>query len=385
MNIQTTERTLTMFVLFRPAYPALSVLLSLALLGCDKPQRPVQNSVPEVGVVTVTAANVTLTTELPGRTSSFRTAEVRPQVGGILQKRLFDEGTIVEAGQALYQIDPAPYRATLAKAEANLESSKLLAQRYDRLVKTGAISHQDRDDARSTWLQAQADVDTARIDLGYTTITAPISGRIGRSSVTQGALLTANQTTALATIQQLDPIYVDIPQSSTALLKLQDEFAAGRLKRNGDQQAEVKLTLDNGTEYSHPGRIKLSEVTVDESTDSVIIRAEFPNPDGRLLPGMFVRAKLQEGVSENALLVPQRAIARDPTGQASALVVGKDSKVIRKTVVTDRVVGNQWLIRDGLQSGDRVIVDGTQKAQPGSEVRIAQTTPPSPEVANQPK
>lgn len=291
----------------------------------------------------------------------------------------------MKAGQALYQIDPAPYRATLAKAEASLESSKLLAHRYERLVKTGAVSQQDRDDARSTWLQAQADVDSARIDLGYTTITAPISGRIGRSSVTQGALLTANQTTDLATIQQLDPIYVDIPQSSTALLKLQDEFAAGRLKRNGDQQAEVKLILDNGTEYSHPGRIKLSEVTVDESTDSVIIRAEFPNPDGRLLPGMFVRAKLQEGVNENALLVPQRAITRDPTGQASALVVGKDSKVIRKAVVTDRVVGNQWLIRDGLQSGDRVVVDGTQKAQPGSEVRIAQATPPSPEVANQPE
>lgn len=374
-----------MFVLFRPAYPALSILLTLTLSGCDQPQRPVQNSVPEVGIVTLTGANVALTTELPGRTSSFRTAEVRPQVGGILQKRLFDEGAIVEAGQALYQIDPAPYRATLAKAEASLESSRLLAQRYERLLKTRAISQQDRDDARSSWLQAQADVDSARIDLGYTTITAAISGRIGRSSYTQGALLTANQTNALATIQQLDPIYVDIPQSSTALLRLQDEFAAGRLKQNGKQQAEVKLLLDNGTEYSYPGRIKLSEVTVDESTDSVIIRAEFPNPDGRLLPGMFVRAKLQEGVRENALLVPQRGISRDPTGQASALVVDKDNKVIRKSVVTDRVVGNQWLIRDGLQSGDRVIVDGTQKAQPGSEVKIAQATAPSSSVSTQPK
>ncbi|QNE54274.1 efflux RND transporter periplasmic adaptor subunit [Klebsiella michiganensis] len=374
-----------MFVLFRPAYPALSILLTLTLSGCDQPQRPVHNSVPEVGIVTLTGANVALTTELPGRTSSFRTAEVRPQVGGILQKRLFDEGAIVEAGQALYQIDPAPYRATLAKAEASLESSRLLAQRYERLLKTRAISQQDRDDARSSWLQAQADVDSARIDLGYTTITAAISGRIGRSSYTQGALLTANQTNALATIQQLDPIYVDIPQSSTALLRLQDEFAAGRLKQNGKEQAEVKLLLDNGTEYSYPGRIKLSEVTVDESTDSVIIRAEFPNPDGRLLPGMFVRAKLQEGVSENALLVPQRGISRDPTGQASALVVDKDNKVIRKSVVTDRVVGNQWLIRDGLQSGDRVIVDGTQKAQPGSEVKIAQAEAPSSSVSTQPK
>lgn len=366
-----------MFVLFRTAYPALSVLLTLTLSGCDQPHPPVQNSVPEVGIVTLTGTNVVLTTELPGRTSSFRTAEVRPQVGGILQKRLFDEGAIVKAGQGLYQIDPAPYRATLAKAEASLESSRLLAQRYERLLKTRAISQQDRDDARSSWLQVKADVDSARIDLGYTTITAPISGRIGRSSYTQGALLTANQTNALATIQQLDPIYVDIPQSSTALLTLQDEFAAGRLKQNGKQQAEVKLLLDNGTEYSHLGRIKLSEVTVDESTDSVIIRAEFPNPDGRLLPGMFVRAKLQEGVREDALLVPQRGISRDPTGQASALVVDKDNKVIRKSVVTDRVVGNQWLIRDGLQSGDRVIVDGTQKAQPGNEVRIAQTAVPA--------
>ncbi len=374
-----------MFVLFRPAYPALSVLLTLMLSGCDQSQPPVQNSVPEVGIVTLNEANVALTTELPGRTSSFRTAEVRPQVGGILQKRLFDEGTIVEAGQALYQIDPAPYRATLAKAEASLESSRLLAQRYERLLKTRAISQQDRDDARSSWLQAKADVDSARIDLGYTKITAPISGRIGRSSYTQGALLTANQTNALATIQQLDPIYVDIPQSSTALLRLQDEFAAGRLKRNGEQQAEVKLLLDSGSEYSHPGRIKLSEVTVDESTDSVIIRAEFPNPNGRLLPGMFVRAKLQEGVRENALLVPQRGITRDPTGQASALIVDKDNKVIRKSVVTDRVVGNQWLIRDGLQSGDRVIVDGTQKAQPGSEVKIAQAAAPSSSVSTQPK
>lgn len=361
-----------MYVLFRPTWPALPVLLTFVLAGCDQPQRPPQNSIPEVGIVALTESNVTLTTELPGRTASFRVAEVRPQVGGILQKRLFEEGTMVEAGQVLYQIDPAPYRATLSKAEASLESSRLLAQRYERLLKTRAISQQDRDDARSTWLQAQADVDSARIDLGYTSIIAPISGRIGRSSVTQGALLTANQTDALATIQQLDPIYVDIPQSSTSLLKLQDEFTAGRLKKNGEQQAEVKLLLDNGSEYPYPGRIKLAEVTVDESTDSVIIRAEFPNPEGRLLPGMFVRAKLQEGVRENALLVPQRGISRDPTGQASALIVDKDNKVIRKSVVTERVVGNQWLIREGLQIGDRVIVDGTQKAQPGSKVKIAQ-------------
>ncbi|WP_437615969.1 efflux RND transporter periplasmic adaptor subunit [Erwinia sp. V71] len=378
MNIQPTERTFIMSVHFRPVRPLLAMLTVVTLASCDRPPMPPQSSVPEVGIVTLATTSVPLTSELPGRTASYRVAEVRPQVGGILQKRLFEEGSMVQAGQVLYQIDPAPYRATLAKAEASLESARLLAQRYEKLVKTSAISQQDRDDARSSWLQAKAEVDSAKIDLGYTSITAPISGRIGRSSVTQGALLTANQTDALATIQQLDPIYVDIPQSSTSLLKLQDEFAAGHLKKDEQQQAEVRLLLDSGREYPHTGRIRLSEVTVDESTDSVIIRAEFPNPEGRLLPGMFVRAKLQEGIRENALLVPQRGITRDPTGQASALIVGEDNKVIRKLVITERVVGNQWLISEGLESGDRVIVDGTQNARPGSEVRIA-----SPEMQKQ--
>ncbi|GKW14439.1 multidrug resistance protein MexA [Pectobacterium carotovorum subsp. carotovorum] len=367
-----------MSVHFRPVRPLLAILTVVTLASCDRPPAPPQSSVPEVGIVTLATTNVPLTSELPGRTASYRVAEVRPQVGGILQKRLFEEGSLVQAGQILYQIDPAPYRAALAKAEASLESAKLLAQRYEKLVKTSAISQQDRDDARSSWLQARAEVDSARIDLGYTSIRAPISGRIGRSSVTQGALLTANQTDAMATIQQLDPIYVDIPQSSTSLLKLQDEFAAGHLKKDAEQQAEVRLMLDSGREYTHPGRIRLSEVTVDESSDSVIIRAEFPNPEGRLLPGMFVRATLQEGVRENVLLVPQRGIARDPAGQASALIVGEDNKVIRKLVMTERVVGNQWLISEGLKSGDRVIVDGTQNARPGNEVRIA-----SPETQKQ--
>lgn len=369
-----------MSVHFRPVRPLLAMLTVVTLASCDRPPAPPQSqsSVPEVGIVTLTTTSVPLTSELPGRTASYRAAEVRPQVGGILQKRLFEEGSMVYAGQVLYQIDPAPYRATLAKAEASLGSARLLAQRYERLVKTSAISQQDRDDARSSWLQAKAEADSARIDLGYTSIRAPISGRIGRSSVTQGALLTANQTDALATIQQLDPIYVDIPQSSTSLLKLQDEFATGHLKKDEQQQAEVSLMLDSGREYPHTGRIRLSEVTVDESTDSVIIRAEFPNPEGRLLPGMFVRAKLKQGIRENVLLVPQRGISRDPTGQASALLVGEDNKVIRKQVTTERVVGNQWLISKGLESGDRVIVDGTQNARPGSEVRIA-----SPEMRKQ--
>ncbi|EHD22313.1 efflux transporter, RND family, MFP subunit [Brenneria sp. EniD312] len=361
--------------LTRPVLPA---LLALWLSGCDRPQNQPTAVIPEVGVITLAESDVAFTTELPGRTTSYRIAEIRPQVGGILQQRLFDEGGMIEAGQVLYQIDPAPYRATLAKAEASLESARLLAQRYERLVRNGAISQQERDDARSSWLQARASADSARIDLGYTKIIAPISGRIGRSSVTQGALLTANQTEALATIQQLDPIYVDIPQSSTALLRLQDELAAGSLKRSGDRQAEVRLLLDNGMEYPYAGRLKFSEVTVNEGTDSVIIRAQFPNPEGRLLPGMFVRARLQEGVRERALLVPQRGITRNTSGQATVLTVGEDNKVTQKAVTTERVVGNQWLVSAGLAPGDRVIVDGVQKARPGGEVRVVDAETPAP-------
>lgn len=349
-----------------------SAVLAFLLTGCDGPQNPAESHIPEVGVITLVAKDVALSTELPGRTSSYRVAEIRPQVGGILLQRMFDEGSMVNEGQILYQIDPAPYRALLAKAEASLESARLLARRYERLVKNGAISQQERDDARSTWLQAQASVDSARIDLSYTKITAPISGRIGRSAVTQGALLTENQTTALATIQQLDPIYVDIPQSSTALLRLQDDLSAGRLKRNGGQHAEVRLLLDNGVEYAHAGHLRFSEVTVDEGTDSVIIRALFPNPDGRLLPGMFVRARLQEGVREQSLLVPQRGITRNTNGQATALVVDNDNRVAIKEVITERVVGNQWLVSSGLVPGEKVIIEGTQKIQPGNEVRCVE-------------
>ncbi|HAU5602944.1 TPA: efflux RND transporter periplasmic adaptor subunit [Citrobacter koseri] len=351
-------------------WPVLPVFFTFFLSGCDKPPQHSAVVVNEVGVVTLRATDVPLTMELPGRTTPYLVAEIRPQVGGILQKRLFEEGSMVSTNQVLYQIDPASYQADLAKAEATLESARLLARRYDTLVRTNAISQQDRDDARSAWLQAKATMDLAKINLGYTKITAPISGRIGRSSVTQGALLTANQSDALATIQQLDPIYVDIPQSSTSLLRLQDDLASGRIKQQDNQQAEVRLFLDNGTEYPLSGKLKFSEVTVDEGTNAVIIRAVFPNPDNRLLPGMFVRARLQEGVREHALLVPQRGITRDANGQATALVVNKDNKVELRNVITERVVANQWLVSDGLLAGDKVIVDGVQKAQPGSEVKI---------------
>ncbi|VFR29332.1 RND efflux system, membrane fusion protein CmeA [plant metagenome] len=364
---------------------ALALTLSACRLGgpdAGPPQGP-----PEVGVVTLQAENVALSAELPGRTTPYLIAEVRPQVGGILLTRLFEEGSEVQAGQPLYQIDPAPYRATLTRAEAALEQAKLLFERYERLVQSKAISQQDYDDARSQYRQVQAAAETARIDVGYTRITAPISGRIGRSSVTQGALLTASQTTALATVQQLDPIYVDIVQPSTAILKLKENLASGRLKSAGDGQAEVQLQLENGQPYPHAGKLQFSEVSVDEGTGAVTLRAVLPNPDGLLLPGMFVRAQLQEGVRDQALLVPQRGITRNPTGQATALVVGADNKAELREVTVERTVGDRWLVGAGLKPGDRVIVDGLQNVLPGAPVKavpagqVAASAAPEPDIA----
>jgi len=352
-----------------------ATVLAVALSACNSGgpgQMPPQGP-PEVGVVTVQPEDVALSTELPGRTSAYLIAEVRPQVGGILQKRLFEEGSEVRAGQPLYQIDPAPYRATLARAEASLESARLLSERYQRLIASHAISQQDHDDARSQYLQARAAADTARIDLGYTRITAPISGRIGRSSVTQGALLTAGQANALATVQQLDPIYVDIVQSSTAILKLKEDLASGQLRSAGSGQAEVGLVLENGKPYPHAGKLQFSEVSVDEGTGAVTLRAVFPNPDGLLLPGMFVRAQLQEGVRDGALLVPQRGVTRDAAGQATALVVGAGDKIESRQVTVERTLGERWLVGAGLKPGDKVIVDGLQvmgqSLQPGMPVK----------------
>lgn len=350
----------------------LAVAACLAMAACQKsdPAGPGRAAAPpEVGVVTVQARPVTLSTELPGRTTPYLIAEVRPQVGGILLKRLFKEGSEVRAGQQLYQIDPAPYRATLARNEASLESAKLLADRYERLIAKQAVSQQDYDNARSQYLQAKASVETARIDLGYTHITAPISGRVGRSAVTQGALVTANQGTALATVQQLDPIYVDIVQPSTAILRLKEELASGRLKSAGAGSAEVRLQLENDKPYAHAGKLQFSEVSVDQGTGAVTLRAVFPNPQGLLLPGMFVHARLEEGVREEALLVPQRGITRDNRGRALALVVGADGKAQQREVTVERAVGADWLVGEGLQAGERVIVDGVQNVRPGAEVK----------------
>lgn len=367
------------------ARPVLICCLGLlALAGCKQQAAPPPAVEPEVAVVTVVAADVELSTQLPGRTTPYLVAEVRPQVGGILLQRLFQEGSSVRAGQVLYQIDPAPFRAAVVRAEASYESARLLAERYERLIKSRAISQQEYDDARSQYLQAKAALETARIDLGYTRITAPISGRIGRSSVTQGALVTANQASALATVQQLDPIYVDITQPSTAILRLKEDLASGRLKSAGRGQAEVSLELENGRPYEHVGRLQFSEVSVDQGTGAVTLRAIFPNPDGKLLPGMFVRARLQEGIRSQALLVPQRGVTRDPSGQATALVVDAEDKVELRQVTVERSVGSRWLVSAGLEPGDQVIVDGVQKVRPGAKVRRELPPPLPPATATAP-
>ena len=328
---------------------------SLLLAGCGKKQAPAgpQQGPPEVGVITVQLQRVTLTTELSGRTSPQHIAEVRPQVGGIVQKRLFTEGSDVKAGQALYQIDPASYqaafasaRASEARAEANLIPARLKEERYKDLVKIKAVSQQDYDDAYALLKQAEADVastkaalETARINLAYTKITAPISGRIGRSTITDGALVTASQPTALATIQQLDSMYVDVTQSSSDLIKLKQNLANGVMKK-GDSTL-VKLLLEDGSPYPLTGTLKFSEVTVDQSTGSVTLRAVFPNPKQALLPGMFVRAVLVEGVNENAILIPQRGVTRNPKGDALVMTVGAEEKAEPRPIKVVRTVRGQ--------------------------------------------
>ena len=338
---------------------------------------------PEVGVIAVQPQHVALTTELAGRTSAYLIAEVRPQVGGIIQKRLFTEGSDVKENDVLYQIEPSSYqaaynsaKAALARAEANLIPIQLKAGRYEELVKINAVSKQDYDDASAALKQAEADVEagraaveTARINLAYTRVTAPISGRIGRSSVTNGALVTANQPAALATIQQLSPMYVDVTQSSAELLRLKQNLASGLLKSNGAAQAKVKLLLEDGSPYPLPGTLKFSEVTVDQSTGSITLRAIFPNPKQILLPGMFVRAILEEGISEHAILVPQRGVTRKPDGSATVMVVGSEEKAEQRVIKVVRTVGDNWLVSEGLKAGDRVILEGLQKARPGTPVK----------------
>jgi len=353
--------------------------------GCDRQQQAaLPPPVPEVVVVTVQPQRIELTTELPGRTAAYLVAEIRPQVNGIIQKRLFVEGSDVKPGQVLYQIDPAPFqaalnnaRAALGKAEANVPSIRLRMQRYRELLADKAVSQQDYDDVAAALKQAEAEVElwkaaveSARINLGYTRVTAPISGRIGRSSVTDGALVTAHQPTALATIQQLDPIYADVPQATTDLLRLRRRMEDGRLSQNGRNHQKVSLILEDNTVYTLEGTLKFRDITVDPTTGSVILRILFPNPDGVLLPGMFVRAVVKEGTNEQAILIPQQSVARDPKGNPSVLVVDAEGKVEHRPVIIDRAIGDQWLVASGLAAGERVILEGMQKARPGSSVKV---------------
>ncbi len=372
---------------FRVAVPPL-LIAALSLAGCDRKPAAAPGAPPmaEVGVVTLKAQPVTLTTELPGRTTAFLTADVRPQVNGLILKRIFVEGAEVKAGDPLYQIDPATYQATydsalatLAYDQAALVTARAKSARYKPLAAAQAVSRQDYDDAVATAGEAvatigtaQAAIEQAKINLAYTKVNAPISGRIGRSAVTPGALVTASQTTVLATVTQLDPIYVDVIQPAATLLRLRQELAAGKIQQTGPNQAKVTLVLENGAKYPVPGTLQFSEVTVDQATGSVVVRAIFPNPDRLLLPGLFVRAELQEGTDDQALLVPQVGVSHNTHGDPTVLVVGKDGKAALKIIQTSRAIGDNWVVTGGLAPGDKVIVDGLQKVRPGAEVHATE-------------
>ena len=415
----------------KPSEPIKLVVVLIALLaglspaGCERQQALPPPPVPEVATVTVQLQQIVLTTELPGRTSAYRVAEIRPQVSGIIQKRLFDEGADVKAGAVLYQIDPAHFQAAYDNAAANLavlrnapdraraalaasiagvtrqratlELALTNRERFAEAFKDRAVSASQRDQtvteaevaeamlkaaeaqvesdrktvtaAEAAIQQAEAALETARINLGYTRVTAPISGRVGRSTVTDGALVTAYQPVALTTIQQLDPIYVDVPQSTTDLLRLQRSMKEGRLNHDGTNQKKVNLILEDGTTYSSEGTLQFRDVTVDPTTGSVIVRVVFPNPDIVLLPGMFVRAVAKEGVSGQAILIPQQTVSRDPKGNPLALIVNAEGKVQVRMLTLDRAIGDKWLVATGLEQGDRVIVEGIQKVRPGASVK----------------
>jgi membrane fusion protein, multidrug efflux system len=366
---------------------ALTALASLLLVGgCQSGQgrQTAPPAVPEVATVKVSMESVALTTELPGRTSAYRVAEIRPQVNGLIQKRMFTEGSHVRAGQVLYQIDPAPFQAVLdnakaavAKAEASLQAARSRAERFKELLPEKAVSRQEYDDAAATLKQTEADIEywkamvqTASINLGYTRITAPVSGRIGKSNVTEGALVTAQQPAPLSIIQQLDSVYVDVPQSTTEMLRLKRSLEGGRLNQGGAGQKKVKLLLEDGSAYPLTGTLQFRDVTVDPTTASVNLRIVFPNPEGVLLPGMFVRAVVREGIKEQAILIPQQAVSRDPKGNPVALVVDAGDKVSQRMITLDRAIGDRWLVTTGLASGDRVIVEGMQKVRPGASVKV---------------
>ncbi|KTB95081.1 hemolysin D [Pseudomonas syringae ICMP 11293] len=360
-------------------YAALIGLLS----GCSDGNSPPAAEKPSVSVVTVKPRSQSLTTELAGRTKAYMVAEIRPQVSGIVQQRLFVEGAEIKAGQPLYQLDSATYQAalaesqaTLAKSRATLKSAQATAKRDVQLAKIDAISQQDKEDAEASLLTAaaevkvaEADVQTARINLAYTRITAPISGRIETSTVTPGALVVAQQDTALTTVQQLDPIYVDVTQSTTELLRLKRDLASGKLQTNSDGEARITLKLDDGSTYSQEGRLQFSGVSVNEGTGTVTLRASFANPERLLLPGMYVVAVLEQAQDQNAILIPQKAVTRSASGQTTVLLV-VDGKIEQRVISVDRTVGNQWWVSSGLKANDQVVVEGGQKTPVGTEVTV---------------
>ncbi|OCJ08045.1 efflux transporter periplasmic adaptor subunit [Rhizobium sp. AC44/96] len=367
----------------------LPLLASVALAGCNDSKTAAQPPVvkPQVSVVSMHPKSVTITAQLPGRTAASLVAEVRPQVGGIIRTRNFKEGTEVKAGEILYEIDPAPYQATydsaaaaLQKAQGALPSAQAKVDRYKNLTAQNAVSVQDLDDAKSTLVQAEADIasakaalETARINLDYTKIRAPIDGRIDASAVTVGALVTAEQTTVLTTVRALDPINVNVTQSSTNLLKFRKTVETGKLKLTGDD-VSAHLTLEDGSNYGRTGKLEFAEASVDESVGTFTVRAEFPNPDHTLLPGMYVRATIEEGVAEKSFLIPQRAITRDTKGDPTALFVTSEGKIEQRVLGVDRSVGNNWLVLSGVNDGDKVVVEGSQRVQVGQGVAAKEVT-----------
>jgi membrane fusion protein, multidrug efflux system len=380
-------------------FTAAALTATAVLVGCGRSPMPQMNKVPEVTVVAVQPQRLALTTELPGRTAAFRVAEIRPQVNGLIQSRRFTEGSQVEANQLLYEVDPAPYKAAYDNAVANLASAtaalqrheavlklaKVNRDRYERLLEKKAVSAMDHDQAvvdvdvasaalrvaKASIQQADASVQTAKINLDYTRITSPITGRIGRSNVTDGSIATAYQAVPLATVQQLDPIYVDVPQSTVELLRLRRNFERGHLKATGTNK--VRILLEDGSVYSSDGSFQFADVTVDQTTGSVILRIVVPNPDKTLLPGMYVRAVIEEGTRDDAILVPQQAVSRDPKGNPLTLVVDSNDKVQVRPLATDRAIGDKWLVSSGLSRGDRVILTGTQYVRPGMPVKVTKT------------
>jgi membrane fusion protein (multidrug efflux system) len=359
---------------------ALANLLLLGSCGSEHGRQGMSAPIPEVAVVELKPERVVITTELTGRTAANRIAEVRPQVGGIIQKRLFTEGSDVKAGQVLFQIDPAPFKAaldnakaSLSKSEASLTSIRFKANRYKELLEDKAVSRQEYDDASASLKQTEADiqywkamVETASINLKYTSVKAPISGRIGKSSVTEGALVTANQASALAVIQQLDPMYVDVPQSTSELMKLRRNIEEGRLNRNGQVRNTVRIILEDNSQYPQVGKLQFRDVSVDPTTGSVILRVIVPNPKGILLPGMFIRAIVEEGVNTKAILVPQQAVFRTPKGEPYTLIVDGEGKVQQKMLALDRAMNDKWLVSSGIGTGERVIVEGMMNVRPGA-------------------